>query len=130
VSNSLQDIMEFKILFNLLPRTLEISLYITLHKLIGQNSLTHNGFFTFGINAIYVKFKLDGIIPEFKLDAIIPEFLNFHSDMDWWPQFPGYSDVPPFIPAPPDSFFFSNPCHLKWKNDLYCSRNSIFFCLF
>ena len=46
-----------RIFFNLLARTMEIILYIMLHKLIGLNSVIFGGHFTFGMRHMYVSFK-------------------------------------------------------------------------
>ena len=53
-------------LFSLLARTLQVRLYITLHKLIGLNSVISWGDFTFGQRHIYVSFKLHDILPELR----------------------------------------------------------------
>ena len=52
--------------FSLLARILEISLYTTLHKLIGLNSIIFWGDFTFGMRHIYVSFSLHGILLELR----------------------------------------------------------------
>lgn len=51
----LSEITSSNIFFSLLARVLAIILYNTLHKLVGQNSLTEIGFLTLGIKPIYVK---------------------------------------------------------------------------
>jgi hypothetical protein len=47
-----QEIIAGSIKLSLLAKTFEISLYITLHKLIGLKLVTHSGLSTFGIEAI------------------------------------------------------------------------------
>lgn len=46
-----------KIVLRRLAGTLEIILYMTLHKLIGLKSVTDVGFLTLGMSAIYVEFS-------------------------------------------------------------------------
>ena len=49
-------------------KTLEIILYRTLQRLMGRNSVTLLGIFTFGIRVIYVWLIDYNIWPEFKHD--------------------------------------------------------------
>jgi hypothetical protein len=53
-------------ILSLLANTLDISLYTTLHKLIGLRSFILMGFGTFGINTTQVSFHPSGKMPSFK----------------------------------------------------------------
>jgi hypothetical protein len=59
------EIISGKTFFKRLAKTFEISLYDTLHKLIGLNFVTQIGFFTLGMSVICVIFNKGGKIQEF-----------------------------------------------------------------
>ena len=49
---------------------LDISLYMTLHRLMGRKSLALSEFFIFGMREIKVWFKCVGMEPIFKSDRV------------------------------------------------------------
>ena len=56
--------------FSLLAITLDMILYITLHKLMGRKSNILWGLETFGIKVMKVWFMLSGILHEFRQERI------------------------------------------------------------
>jgi hypothetical protein len=64
------EIMAGRTLFKRLARTFESTLYKTLYKLIGRNSITQAGVLVFGLRTIFVLFKPYGITSEFRISII------------------------------------------------------------